>query len=383
MKLSEFNKQKDIFEYGMTSGESTPVSQQQTGASAQSRSTTQKPSASPSTAPSNAPSSAPSPSPSTQGTDQESEEPEAQIMQANQLEKDAVFPSEQGNSVRVISPANEFDPDLPDDAEDSVIVQDERTEKIYALDPQSKVAIPQVEESVFDRFDRLSLGEQLQVMAELNSDVINEAWSKKYKDSINCSNPKGFSQRAHCAGKKKKKKTSETIEAEQDMAALLSAYDSSSKNKNKKRRKKKTSEGTKPYFLKPGELRGSWKDADLRKLGFKLARNGSWYTSQANWQKLSKVGERHWRSLITESAQVDEAVPDNDTEYKLRQIMSQPLLTGDIRSQMEAYIAVPDPEMLLQFRLMRAEGGDNVDLRPVLKQYMQRLHSTTKKHLEI
>ena len=28
-------------------------------------------------------------------------------------------------------------------------------------------------------------------------------WSKKYKDSIDCSNPKGFSQKAHCAGKKK------------------------------------------------------------------------------------------------------------------------------------------------------------------------------------
>lgn len=28
-------------------------------------------------------------------------------------------------------------------------------------------------------------------------------WSDKYKDSIDCSNPKGFSQRAHCAGKKK------------------------------------------------------------------------------------------------------------------------------------------------------------------------------------
>jgi hypothetical protein len=32
----------------------------------------------------------------------------------------------------------------------------------------------------------------------------NEKWSAKYKKSINCSNPKGFSQKAHCAGKKKK-----------------------------------------------------------------------------------------------------------------------------------------------------------------------------------
>ena len=33
---------------------------------------------------------------------------------------------------------------------------------------------------------------------------MNEGWSSKYKKSINCNNPKGFSQRAHCQGKKKK-----------------------------------------------------------------------------------------------------------------------------------------------------------------------------------
>ena len=32
---------------------------------------------------------------------------------------------------------------------------------------------------------------------------LDEKWSQKYKSSINCANPKGFSQRAHCAGKKK------------------------------------------------------------------------------------------------------------------------------------------------------------------------------------
>jgi pyrimidine deaminase RibD-like protein len=34
-------------------------------------------------------------------------------------------------------------------------------------------------------------------------DPLNEKWSKKYKHSIDCSHPKGFSQRAHCAGRKK------------------------------------------------------------------------------------------------------------------------------------------------------------------------------------
>jgi hypothetical protein len=34
-------------------------------------------------------------------------------------------------------------------------------------------------------------------------EIITEKWSEKYKRSINCSNPKGFSQKAHCAGRKK------------------------------------------------------------------------------------------------------------------------------------------------------------------------------------
>ena len=29
-------------------------------------------------------------------------------------------------------------------------------------------------------------------------------WSTKYKKSIDCNNPKGFSQKAHCAGRKKR-----------------------------------------------------------------------------------------------------------------------------------------------------------------------------------
>jgi hypothetical protein len=34
---------------------------------------------------------------------------------------------------------------------------------------------------------------------------IEEKWSEKYKKSIDCNNPKGFSQKAHCQGRKKKK----------------------------------------------------------------------------------------------------------------------------------------------------------------------------------
>ena len=38
---------------------------------------------------------------------------------------------------------------------------------------------------------------------------IIEAWTDKYKKSIDCSNPKGFSQKAHCAGRKKREDVNE------------------------------------------------------------------------------------------------------------------------------------------------------------------------------
>ena len=42
---------------------------------------------------------------------------------------------------------------------------------------------------------------------------VAEGWSQKYKSSINCSHPKGFSQKAHCAGKKKHNEGMMTMEA--------------------------------------------------------------------------------------------------------------------------------------------------------------------------
>ena len=38
---------------------------------------------------------------------------------------------------------------------------------------------------------------------------LDEKWSQKYKKSINCANPRGFSQRAHCAGRKKNEDVAE------------------------------------------------------------------------------------------------------------------------------------------------------------------------------
>ncbi len=43
-------------------------------------------------------------------------------------------------------------------------------------------------------------------------------WSEKYKKSIDCDNPKGFSQRAHCQGRKKKMNEAKEKDHEVSMA---------------------------------------------------------------------------------------------------------------------------------------------------------------------
>ena len=44
---------------------------------------------------------------------------------------------------------------------------------------------------------------------EMKEGNVTEKWSEKYKKSINCNNPKGFSQRAHCQGKRKQSEMKE------------------------------------------------------------------------------------------------------------------------------------------------------------------------------
>ena len=51
-----------------------------------------------------------------------------------------------------------------------------------------------------------------------DSGAVSEGWSEKYKKSIDCKNPKGFSQRAHCQGKKKVNEAKEKGDHEVSMA---------------------------------------------------------------------------------------------------------------------------------------------------------------------
>jgi hypothetical protein len=56
------------------------------------------------------------------------------------------------------------------------------------------------------------LGQKALAPKPVTNQGVAEEWSQKYKSSINCSHPKGFSQKAHCAGKKKHNESMMTME---------------------------------------------------------------------------------------------------------------------------------------------------------------------------
>jgi len=68
------------------------------------------------------------------------------------------------------------------------------------------------EEKEKDRVVARALLKAITGQEDVSEDTLDEKWSAKYKKSINCSNPKGFSQKAHCAGKKKHNESVDTSE---------------------------------------------------------------------------------------------------------------------------------------------------------------------------
>ena len=74
-------------------------------------------------------------------------------------------------------------------------------ERIYA--GEQEASIMREERLASLRENILFLQDQIRKLRD-GQDYIDEKWSKKYKRSINCNRPRGFSQRAHCQGRKKK-----------------------------------------------------------------------------------------------------------------------------------------------------------------------------------
>ena len=94
----------------------------------------------------------------------------------------------------------------------------------------------------------------------------------------------------------------------------------------------------------------------------------------------SKIDEAH--KVYTKKAHVEEgAVPKNDRLDKLNALMMKPLLGSDLKGQFEAYVAIPNPQLISAFKMAVASGGKGTDLRSIVKQFMGTLHDSQQKQL--
>ena len=232
-------------------------------------------------------------------------------------------------------------------------------------------------ESVFAKFDKLPLIEKLQLLDKVDTNKINEAWSKKYKDSINCSNPKGFSQKAHCAGKKKN---------EGDVSNSLDRR-RAQKGKDKYHKavdvpvSRKIAPGQKfdKFVVIPSE---SGQVGHI--VGMK---NGQAEDQGAAHITLAKAlvdayNRGGFTDLPLQKIDIDESVPNNDKIHKLTKLLKQPILANNLKAQMEVYFVLPVPSMIRDFKTARAQNGDNADLRDIVKGYMDMLHKDDQQRLK-
>ena len=223
-----------LLEYGMTPGAPASSGEQKTGANAKAeKSVAAQNSTSPNTKAtqqsmvkqtqqtavnkdSESPSAKSGKSPT---TGRGSAEPEQLVIPASKVPVNTVVKNAKGKEVGVVvSPVGKkprIDAVVLKDpkgkytvatAKDKLIIDNPKAATIDAADDikENSVNSRKNRLSKLAHFETLSLEDQLTLLEGVDKAKLDEAWSKKYKNSINCSNPKGFSQKAHCAGKKKK-----------------------------------------------------------------------------------------------------------------------------------------------------------------------------------
>ena len=115
------------------------------------------------------------------------------------------------------------------------------------------------------------------------------SWSEKYKKSINCDNPKGFSQRAHCQGRKKKMKEAKDHEVSMAQSQLKNIED------NVRKLKKKL--GTKEKDIP------AWMQDKISKTHHNMSAVGEYHTEEGlrDWfgKSKSKDGKKGWVNVVT------------------------------------------------------------------------------------
>ena len=126
----------------------------------------------------------------------------------------SLYPKAQKNPKLAANVVKMLDTAIGDELEETHDLNPKRIDIFYRPDPQSHgrrvvaknvptTALDALLKKLSDKFGVRDTDFEWSSTDKVQEDYVEEKWSQKYKSSINCAHPKGFSQKAHCAGRKK------------------------------------------------------------------------------------------------------------------------------------------------------------------------------------
>ena len=152
----------------------------------------------------------------------------------------------------------------------------------------------------------------------MKEEDMEEGWSQKYKSSIDCNNPKGFSQKAHCAGKKK----NESMTIEEKMELFLEKNcptDSAKWSASKAAAKKK-------FDVYPSAYANGWAAKNYKGKG------GGWKVCKESVIKEVEVGQGHEndRDMVVGVAEILRMVDDMNNRKEIAEAMLRKFKSEDV-----------------------------------------------------
>lgn len=160
------------------------------------------------------------------------------------------------------------------------------------------------------------------------------SWSDKYKKSIDCDNPKGFSQRAHCAGRNKRE------------GVTMESFKRYIEEKNKP---------TNPELWSQAKAKARAK-FDVYPSAYANAWASKWYKSKGGgWRKTSEeVQESYDWSFLEE-----EGLPIMEAEYQGKTVkLNDPIRTSEVPTKkFKVYVKDGDKVKVVRF------GDPNMDIK--------------------
>tara|TARA_B100000700_G_C15009459_1_gene840175 strand:+ start:50 stop:904 length:855 start_codon:yes stop_codon:yes gene_type:complete len=191
--------------------------------------------------------------------------------------------------------------------------------------------------------------------------VDENQWSKKYKKKISCSNPKGFSQKAHCAGRKARQRGEKTISKSVSEGIKYHLENKIPFHDNIYRMYSEN------YFRFFNESRKIYKKGKLENL--------HWFDEELLKTDLGKVG-------IYEGKRVPLDIPMKEAEYRGRKVNLNKPMRQSSGKKFKVYVKDPKSGNVRKVSFGASGGGGSLSVKlkdPKAKKAFKDRHNCEQK----